>query len=417
MPDAITLAPAADLAQRPVPTNPTAIVQAAPLRACLSFLRKVVGRRNGLPILSRILVRGIPAKGDRPAHLELIATNMDTQLRRTVRADVPLGFEGTIDPCVLDRLLMALPRLADVTLIPRGAAWDVECPAVAMRARGLECLPVDDFPLLDNDLTVPMALVEIDAPAFAGALSRCLPCVSTEETRYYLNGVCLRRDKPDSGEDSGDDNRVTAVSTNGHCLMVTGFPGNLALPCLGIIVPRSAVALICLMLAGQQTALCAVPETKRGAPAMVVRTADGVEIITKTIDGTFPNYTAVIPQNVTRRITLPARDLSRALRLAKAPVSDDRSPAVKLEGHGTHQIAISTAGSCYEGAVTAHIAMQEDGQHPPLPAIGLNAHYLLGIVDIFGSDSLIWNFTITQAAQIFTAPDSADICLLMPMRV
>lgn len=407
MPDALTLAP--DLV-KPALMPPTATVQAAPLRAALTFLRKVVERRNSLPILSHVLVRGVPAQGDRPAHLDMIATDMDMQLRRTVRADVPLAFEGTLDPWILDRLLMALPRLADVTLTLRGDAWLVNCPAAAMHAKNLLCLSADDFPLIDNDLKAPVLPVELDAQDVAGALSRCAPCISKNETRYYLNGIYLHRPAADGGS------RIAAVSTDGHRLMVTGFAGDLPLPTDGIIVPRKAVTLIILMLAGQQTVLCAAPPTKREGPAaLVVRLSDGTEIITKTIDGTFPDYLRVIPQGVTRTLTLPAGDLLRALRLATAPISGNRSPAVQIKG-GDATLSITTAGAPFEGIVTAHVSMQENGEHPPLPAIAFNADYLRAIIDIFGGDTLIWRFTEAECPQIFTVPDSTDICVQMPMR-
>lgn len=413
MPDALTLAPdlAPDLA-KPAQVTLTATVQAGALRAALSFLRKVVERRNTLPIFSHILVRGVPAQGDRPAHMNMIATDMDMQVRRTVRADVPVGFEGTLDPWILDRLLMALPRLADVTLTRQGDNWLVDCPTAAMHAKNLMCLSVDDFPLLDDDLKGPVELVEIDAAAMAGALSRCAPCISKEETRYYLNGVYLHPDDRDGAP------RVAAVSTDGRRLMVTGFAGDLPLPKNGIIVPNKAVTLILLMLAGQQTALCAVPPTNRDGPAaLVVRLSDGTEIITKTIDGTFPDYLRVIPQGVTRILTLPTGDLLRALRLAAAPIPSNKSPAVRIAGVDAGRLAVSTAAFAEGGSVTAHVSVQEQGEHPPLPAISLNADYLRDFIDIFGGDSLIWRFTHPEFPQIFTALDSTDICVQMPMRV
>ncbi|AUN31983.1 DNA polymerase III subunit beta [Niveispirillum cyanobacteriorum] len=409
MPDALTLAP--DLA-KPAQVPLTATVQAGALRAALSFLRKVAERRSTLPILSHILVRGVPARGERPAHLDMIATDMDMQLRRTVRADVPAAFEGTLDPWILDRLLMSLPRLADVTLTLHGDTWLVDCPAAAMHAKNLMCLSVDDFPLLDNDLRGPVEPVEIDAAAMAGALSRCAPCAARDSHRYYLNGVYLHPADRDGTP------RVTAVSTDGHRLMVTGFASDLPLPKDGIIVPRKAVTLILLMLAGQQTALCAVPPTKREGPAaLVVRLADGTEIITRTIDGTFPDYLRVIPQGVTRTLTLPAGDLLRALRLAAAPIPSNTSPAVRIAGVDAGRLAISTGTRSEDGSVTAHVSMQEQGDHPPLPGIGLNADYLRDVIDIFGGDSLIWRFTEAECPQIFTVPDSTDICVQMPMRV
>lgn len=409
MPDALTISPLSRSAET-APARPGASLQVAALRAGLSFVKAVVDRRNTIPVLSTVLVRGVPAAGHAAAYLELTGTNLDTQLRRTVPATVTRAFTATLDPWLLERLLAPLPRLADINLILADPeTWEITCPAVSMNAKATT-LPPEDFPLLDRDIRMEQgAMVDIDAQAMAGALARCAPCISMEVTRYYLNGVYLHRPA------GGAPDRLTTVATDGHRLMVSGFQCAANFP--GMIVPHRAVTLIRMMLMGEQTVRAAAPLSRNAVPALVLRTAAGAEIITKTINGTFPNYEKVMPKDFSASVELPVPELVRALRLAVAPIRDRKTLSVILHGAEPGRITVRTAGSsAAEGSVTAHFNVPGYGA-PPMPETGFNARYLFDLIDSFGTDTLIWHHKAAGEPNGFTAPGCTDRAALMPMRI
>lgn len=411
MPDSVTLSP--DLRQHAVtiPTLPEAIIQVAALRSALGFVKRVIPGRH-LPVAAcSMLVEGVPAVGDNPAYLELTGTDLDKQVRKRVKASVSHPFKALIDPRLLDRMLINLPRLSDLVMALDGipGSWHLHAASARMTARLPAPAPIDDFPLMDSALgdATPKT---IQAQPLSQALARATPYISTEETRYYLNGIYLHQHSNDAGP------YVRAVATDGHRMMQTGFPGQMDLG-KGIIVPQAAIGILQTLLMGADDAVWSLHRWRSLEQGAVrIATADGTEIIARLIDGDFPQYERVIPAPVPQPIELRTGDLARALRLAMSATNGDKSPGVAFRAAGPLLIEISGSGEA--GRIVTHI----QAAHPPLVEaksfeIGLNARYFLALIDSFGGDTLLWHFADREAPQLFTVPDSTDRGVLMPMRV
>ena len=360
------------------------------LLSAIERVRNVVERRSTVPILSNLRISCV--KGE----LEIIGTDLDMEL--TARTQVSMERHGacTVPASLLHDILRKLPDKAEVTF---------EQPTIneavtlrAGRARfALPTLPVADFPDLPGPHEHAVA-IEIGCDTLAKMIARVDFSISTEETRYYLNGIYLH----------AADGMLRAVATNGHTLgwFQTSVPAPEALP--GIILPRKACAEIRRMSEGSQNA------AKLEISAEKVRlTIDDVQLVTKVIDGTFPDYLRIIPQPASHLIEVEAGELSAAAARVSA-VSSARSKAVKLTfGYGACSLFVRDP----EGGGDAEdsIAITYEGGHT---VIGFNADYIAAICSASGGGKLSVSITEPMSlALIRVVGDESFLGLVMPMSV
>jgi DNA polymerase-3 subunit beta len=226
--------------------------------------------------------------------------------------------------------------------------------------------------------------------------------ISTEETRYYLNGIFLHAAK------SNDVPMLRAVATDGHRLARMEIPlpeGAGGMP--GVIVPRKTVAeLRKLLEEAEQDIAVALSETK-------IRFTFGATVLTsKLIDGTFPDYDRVIPTGNDRVLEVNCREFAEAVDRVST-ISTEKSRAVKLAlERGSLTLS---ATSPENGTATEEIEASYGAQ--PLE-IGFNARYLLDIAEQIEGDGA--RFAMADAASPTVVCDTADrsaLYVLMPMRV
>ena len=237
----------------------------------LGHVQSVVERRNTIPILANVVLR---AEG---GELSLTATDMDMDIATEVGCSVMTSGTTTMSAHLLYDIARKLPDGAEVEIAVNDGHAMVSAGRSSFR---LPTLPVEDFPAISsNELPVNFSLTAadmrdlIDATRFA---------ISTEETRYYLNGIYIH--KAESGE-------LCAVATDGHRLAMTrqALPSGAAqMP--SIILPRKAVSELRKLLDDfDGDVLVGLSETRAEFRFGVVR------LTSKLIDGTFPDYTRVIP--------------------------------------------------------------------------------------------------------------------------
>jgi len=261
------------------------------LEAAAAFLAKrVIERRNSIPILSHIRIEATPAGA-----VILSGTDLDQLARVTIAADVESP--GTI--CV-----EAGPLADALAKLRKGGAWEVrfadkggcraKVNASGVRAAfDLRGLPADDFPATVTP-TVDEALsaFTVAAAPFLSDLAALAPCISTEETRYYLNGIALQV------RDMAERPRLILAATDGHNMAVASRPIPVGAEALvDSILPRKAVANLAhaAKLAGDVEAIAVEFEGDRAARF----TLGAVEIETKLIDGTFPDWSRPFEGNLT----------------------------------------------------------------------------------------------------------------------
>ena len=251
-------------------------IERANLLKALNHVHRVVERRNTIPILSNVLLRA-----DRD-ELSLKATDLDMEIVDRVPAAVEQAGASTVPAHMLYDIVRKLPDGAEIAL-DTGSGQTMALQAGRARF-ALQMLPDADFPDL-NAGELPFAFT-IAAEALKRLIDRTQFAISTEETRYYLNGIYFHV----VGE--GAMARLRAVATDGHRLAKAEMPapeGSAGMP--GIIIPRKTVGEIQKLLEDPETEVSAALSDSK------IRLAIGNLVLTsKLIDGTFPDYERVIPK-------------------------------------------------------------------------------------------------------------------------
>ena len=369
-----------------------AIERAALLKA-MSRAQGVVERKNTIPILSNVLVE---AEGDK---VSLRATDLDIEVIEHLPAMVEQAGATTVAAHLLHEIVRKLPDGAQLNLNadPSTGRLDV----VAGRSRfSLATLPREDFPVMASSeyqcsfgLKAPIARRLFDKSKFA---------VSTEETRYYLNGVYMH-----VAEEEGT-KVLRAVATDGHRLarIDTDLPEG-AEESPGVIVPRKTVGELRKLLDDDESEIAiSVSETK------IRFSVEGLVLTSKVIDGAFPDYSRVIPAGNTKRMEVDAAEFASAVDRV-ATVSQERSRAVKLameQDKLTLSVNSPDAGSAAEELVVAY---GDDSME-----IGFNAKYLLEIASQVDRENAVFMFADANAPTLVREGDDASaVYVVMPMRV
>jgi DNA polymerase-3 subunit beta len=368
-------------------------IERAALLKTLAHVQSVVERRNTIPILSNVLIE--VADGQ----LSLTATDMDLTIVDAVAAEVAEPGATTAPAHTLYDIVRKLPEGAQVRITAGGEAAQMTLKA-GRSVFSLATLPKEDFPSL-GEAELPQQFT-LQAGELKNLIDRTRFAISTEETRYYLNGIYLHAT-------SADDMAVLrAVATDGHRLARFQMPlpdGAADIP--GVIVPRKTVGeLRKLIDETDQSVLVGLSDTK-------IRFSFGSTVLTsKLIDGTFPDYERVIPAGNDKIVKVDCQSFAEAVDRVST-ISTEKSRAVKMvvdDGNIT-----LSATSPENGSATEEVAIEYGG---PGIEIGFNSRYLLDIAHQIEGDAA--QFTMADAASptiVRDAGDSSALYVLMPMRV
>ncbi len=368
-------------------------IERGALLKSLAHVQSVVERRNTIPILSNVLVEA----GDNA--LALTATDMDLTIVERVTAAVAGRGATTVAAHTFFDIVRKLPEGAQVQIESAGDGGQVTLKAGRSRFV-LQTLPKEDFPTMGSG-DLPHKF-EIAAKELRSLIDRTRFAISTEETRYYLNGIYVH------GTTSGDVKVLRAVATDGHRLARFEMPlpaGAADMP--GIIVPRKAVGeLRKLLEETDERVEVALSDAKiRFAFAEVVLTS-------KLIDGTFPDYQRVIPTGNDKVMEVPKREFAEAVDRVST-ISSEKSRAVKLSlKNGTLTLS---ATSPEAGSASEELEVKYGGSDLE---IGFNSRYLLDIAQQIEGEGA--QFALADAASPALVRDVADasaLYVLMPMRV
>ena len=354
----------------------------------LGHVQSVVERRNTIPILANVVLRA------EEGELSLTATDMDMDITTEAGCSVMTSGTTTMSAHLLYDIARKLPDGAEVEIAVNDGHAMVSAGRSSFR---LPTLPVEDFPAISsNELPVNFSLTAadvrdlIDATRFA---------ISTEETRYYLNGIYIH--KAESGE-------LCAVATDGHRLAMTrqALPSGAAqMP--SIILPRKAVSELRKLLDDfDGDVLIGLSETRAEFRFGVVR------LTSKLIDGTFPDYTRVIPVGNDRIMQVDVSAFSAAVDRVST-IASEKSRSVKM-GLRSGVLTLSASNTDASSA-TEELEVSYDG---PEMEIGFNARYLLDIAGQVNSDMVEFALADQGSPSLVRAPgDEASLFVLMPMRV
>ena len=368
-------------------------IERSALLKAMSQAQSVVERRNTIPILANVLIE---AEG---GEISFRATDLGIEVVYKVVGMVERAGATTVGAHTLHEIVRKLPDGAMVELTDDVTSNRLD--VVAGRSSfSLATLPREDFPIMANseyacNFSAKSEILRrlFDKSKFA---------ISTEETRYYLNGVYMH------SSDGSNGKVLRCVATDGHRLarIDTELPdGAETLP--GVIVPRKTVGELRKLLDEDEIKIAvSVSETK-------IRFATPEMILTsKVIDGSFPDYTRVIPQGNTRRLEVDAAEFAQAVDRVST-VSSERSRAVKLTLEDDRLILSVNApdsGAAEEELVVAYADERLE--------IGFNAKYLLEIAGQVDRENAVFMFNSSGDPTLMReGNDESAVYVVMPMRV
>ena len=368
-------------------------IERAALLKAVAQAQSVVERRNTIPILANVLIEA------QDSDVRFRATDLDIEVVDRADAQVERAGATTVSAVLLHEIVRKLPDGSLVTLTDDGAKGRLTVEAGRSNF-SLATLPKEDFPVMatseySSNFSAPAVVLRrlFDKSKFA---------ISTEETRYYLNGVYMHISDSDGGK------VLRCVATDGHRLarIDAELPSGAAeMP--GVIVPRKPVGELRKLLDDDEAKIAvSVSETK-----IRFATPD-ITLTSKVIDGTFPDYTRVIPQGNTRKLEVDAAEFAKAVDRV-ATVSSERSRAVKLTL--AEDKLILSVNAPDSGAAEEELAVAYGDEHLE---IGFNAKYLLEIANQVDRENAVFMFNSSGDPTLMReGNDTSAVYVVMPMRV
>ncbi len=373
-------------------------IERAALLKALGHVQSVVERRNTIPILSNVLI------STRGEALAFSATDLDMEITDETEARIESPGQITAPAHTLYEIVRKLPEGADVSLSFTGDDPRLQVQAGRYRVN-LPVLPAGDFPVMTSDglsaaITVATAdlMRLIDKTRFA---------ISTEETRYYLTGIYLHTVVEDGRS------VLRAVATDGHRLALADMPapeGSAGAP--GVIVPRKTVQEARRLMedAGETITLQISPQKVRFDFGRAALTS-------KVIDGSFPDYTRVIPRENHRVMSVDNALFAAAVDRV-ATISSEKSRSVKLAAEAGK--VVLTVRNMETGQAVEELEIDYDGE--PFE-IGFNARYLMDVTAQIGGETADFRFADRAASATMLDPvlvldptDAGVQYVLMPLR-
>ncbi|NIJ21857.1 DNA polymerase-3 subunit beta [Sphingomonas naasensis] len=368
-----------------------ATIERATLLRGLSHVQSVVERRNTIPILSNVLI-----EAQSGGTMRLMATDLDLQIDETIPAAVDQPGAITVSAHTLFDIVRKLPEGAQVEL----AAAEGRITVNAGRAKfTLATLPRDDFPMIaEGELPTTF---ELPAETLKQIIDKTRFAISTEETRYYLNGIFLHVTDEATP-------LLKAAATDGHRLArvtVARPDGADGMP--DVIVPRKCVAELRKLLDEVDGS---VGVSLSGSK---IRFDLGQAILTsKLIDGTFPDYSRVIPTANDKILKIDPKSFMQGVDRVST-IATEKTRAVKM-ALDRDKITLSVT-SPENGAAAEEVP----GDYAAMPfEIGFNSRYLMDILGQIEGDLVEVHLADAAAPTLIRENDSAPaLYVLMPMRV
>jgi DNA polymerase-3 subunit beta len=349
----------------------------------LQLVQNVVSTRTTLPVLSNVLLKASDGE------LSLSTTDLDTGIRATVPANVDKPGAITLPA---RRLLSIVRELsgAEITLEVDKLSATIRAGAAIFRIMGL---PEDDFPPLARlDASQEFSL---DQKVFKEMLKQTAYAMSTEESRYVLNGVLL----------AFKEGKLTVVATDGRRLALVENEMEIPKPSeVEAILPSKAVNELLRILADEGTVQIAVSENQFSF------TIGGTYLVSKRIEGNYPNYRQVIPAEAKERVTLERELILTAVRRISL-LSSDKSNSVKLN-LVKNNLEISSATPDV-GDAKESMSVNYKGKDF---AIAFNPEYLMDPLKNLDSDEVHLDFSDELSPGVIRYADRPFLYVIMPMR-
>ncbi len=348
----------------------------------------IVEKRHTLPILSNVLIE---KSGDQ---LTLLATDIEIQIR--TQTD---GKEGTEKTAVtvgarkLQDILRSLPESAEVSLELTEKRMQVR----AGKSRfNLQTLPAEDYPRMaqpDNE----QARLQLTQKQFKRLIGLAQFAMAQQDIRYYLNGLLL----------VVAGNEIRVVATDGHRLAYASEQLQDSQPRTEVILPRKAILELSRLLADNDEVL-----DISLSPNQAIFRFGAIELVSKLIDGKFPDYERVIPQNHNKVITIPRTTFLQSLHRA-AILTNEKFRGVRIVlAPGSLKIISSNADQ-EEAQEELEIIYEAEALD-----IGFNVTYLLDVLNNVSNEDVEIRLADANSSALITLPGNDSFkYVVMPMRI
>ena len=365
------------------------------LLSALQHVHSVVERRNTIPILSNVLIE---AKED---GVYLTATDMDIAVIEKIDLEksevMQLGTTTTSAQMLYD-IVRKLPENIKVELLSeKNDRLGIKASSSSF---ALNCLPAEDFPSISQEEF--KYSFSTDANDLIRLIDKTSFAMSLEETRYYLNGIYLHAVNDSEGD------KLRTVSTDGHRLSRVDMnmpEGANEIP--GVIIPRKTIMEIRKLLEDHSDSInLSLSENK------IKLSFSNVILTSKLLDGTFPDYSRVIPEQNDKTITISNQLLSEAVDRVST-VSTDKTRAIKVNINKNNLVVSATNPD--KGSASESLEVIYDGEEVE---IGFNSKYVLDVArQIKGNEIIIKLSDSVSPTLVYDKDDKGVLFVLMPMRV
>ena len=358
----------------------------------LNFVQGIVEKKNTLPILSNVLLQLKDKK------LSIVATDLDIIFYDEIH-DVKITTEGstTTSAAILFDILRKISSNSEIS-------FDLKSEnKLSLHSENsdfnLLCLPTDNFPTFKDDFEGEE--INLNNNTFLKLLNKTKISISNDDTRHYLNGIFLHI------TEAHGRNFLTGVATDSHRLSSSSLEIDKNSNFSSVILPRKTIFQLCTLLAESQDALVMqISENK------IKFTLGKIKLISKVIDGKFPDYKKVVPSTNNKTLTLPCKDFINSIERV-ASVSLDRKEGVKLIINKDNvQLSVNSANS---GEGNEKIKANFDSESLN---ISFNSKYLIDIASEVEDKNIKMNFKDSVSPVLIEdVSDKNSFYVIMPMKI
>jgi DNA polymerase-3 subunit beta len=353
----------------------------------LSEVSGIVERKHTLPILSNILLE------TKNNSLTLTATDLEIQISSQIESSNSSNFSITVSARKLLDICRSLPDGAELDL----AGTESRLTVKAGKSKfNLQALPSADFPLINKADNLGNRLV-IEQGKFKALLKQVEFAMAQQDIRYYLNGLLLEI----------KEGKLNLVGTDGHRLSFTSTKTNSSISNQEVILPRKTVIELIKLLEDSDDELAI-----EFASNQVSFEFAGIKIISKIIDGKFPDYTRVIP--VGHQNTFETNRLGLLLAMQRASIlSNEKYRGIRMVLSQNNLKLISTNSEQEDAEEEVELNYAGDSLD-----IGFNVTYLIEVLNNSQQDNVVFSFADANSSGLITIPGMEDYkYVVMPMRI
>jgi DNA polymerase-3 subunit beta len=354
----------------------------------LSAVTSIVERRHTLPILSNLLLEA--------GQEQIVLTATDLEMQISLAVDTAVGGElsTTVSARKLLDICRALPESAEMHLV----TTDSKITLKAGKSKfNLQTLPTADYPLMTKAASSSTAVITIGQGVFKQLLKQVEFAMAQQDIRYYLNGLLFEVNA----------NRLSLVGTDGHRLSYTCTQLDKNYDKQEIILPRKTVSeLIKLLDESEETVTIEI------TTGQVNFAFGNIRLISKVIDGKFPDYTRVIPTGHQNKFAIDRVNVLLSMQRASI-LSNEKYRGIRMVLTQNNLRLISTNSEQEEAEEELEIQYSGD----PLD-IGFNVTYLIDVLNNANSEEVEFAFADANSSCLVTIPNEQNYkYVVMPMRI